>query len=90
VYYLAHGFLGGERVLGFILSNLIRCKVSVVLYVKQWHCLCFSNDFVLMNNFVDMILFTSRFELWFYDDILYYMIEHGILFLLKPCIMLEK
>jgi hypothetical protein len=43
-----------------------------------------------MNNFVDMILFTSRFELWFYDDILYYMIEHGILFLLKPCIMLEK
>jgi hypothetical protein len=54
---LASGFLGGERVLGFILSNLTRCKVSVILGVKQCQCLCFLN--VLMNNFVDMILFTS-------------------------------
>ncbi|WJX61785.1 hypothetical protein P8452_46843 [Trifolium repens] len=32
---LARGFLGGERVFGFILSNLTRCKVSVVLGGKQ-------------------------------------------------------
>ncbi|WJX66217.1 hypothetical protein P8452_50796 [Trifolium repens] len=32
---LARGFLGGERIFGFILSNLTRCKVSVVLGGKQ-------------------------------------------------------